>query len=341
MTTSPDPTRTVTDLPRTMRAVVYHRYGTSEALGLEEVAVPTPSRGEVLVAVGASSLNALDWRLMTGTPYLVRLTQGLRRPRRSIPGADVAGTVVAVGPGVTRFAPGDAVFGQSEGGGCAPYLTVDASHVVPRPEGVSVEAAGATPVAGLTALQGLRTHGAVAPGDHVLVNGAAGGVGTFSVQVAKALGAEVTAVTSARNAELVRSLGADTVIDYTTTDFLEGDARYDVVLDMLGNRTPAQWLGRLRPGARFVGVSGSMSNRWFGPVPHLVRTALAFRRAEPSYHQFTAAPVEEDLTFLGGLLASGALVPAVDRVIGLDDVPAGMAEIGGGHARAKIVVTPR
>ncbi len=337
---SPDPTAT-TALPRTMRAVTYDRYGTSEALSVAEVAVPEPAAHEVLVAVEASSLNALDWRLLTGTPYLVRTTQGLRRPRRRIPGADVAGTVVAVGADVTRVHPGDRVFGESAGGGCAEYATVDAAHVVALPVGVSSEAAGATPVAGLTALQGLRTHGAVEPGDRVLVNGAAGGVGTFAVQVAKALGGEVTAVTSGRNAELVRSLGADTVIDYATTDFVDRGDRFDVVLDVAGNRTPAEYRRVLAPGGRFVAVSGPMTNRWLGPLPHLLRTALALRPADASFHQFTAAPVQDDLAFLAGLLASGEVVPAVDRVVGLEGVPAGIAEIAGGHARAKIVVTPR
>ena len=327
-------------LPDTMRAVVARRYGTAEVLAVEEVPVPSPGRGEILVAVEASSLNALDWRLLTGTPYLVRLTNGLRRPRHPVPGADVAGRVVAVGAGVTRFRVGDGVFGESRGGGCSSHLTVDAEHVAAVPDAVSWRDAGTTPVAGLTALQGLRTRGRVQPGDHVLVNGAAGGVGTFAVQVAKALGAEVTAVTSSRNVELVRSLGADTVVDYGATDFTTLGRRFDVLFDVVGNRTAAECLRLLRPDGRLVAVSGPMTNRWLGPVPHLVRTGLAVRRAEASFHQFTAAPVAEDLAFLGTLLASGAVSPAIDRVIGLEDVPAALAEIGTGHTRAKIAVRP-
>lgn len=327
-------------LPERMQTVVGRRYGTAEVLQIENMPVPTPSDNEVLVAVEASSLNALDWHFLTGTPYLLRAVNGPRRPKRTIPGADVAGTVVAAGSEVARFRPGDAVFGECPGGGCAPYLTVAADHVVTKPAEVSFEAAGATPVAGLTALQGLRTHGAVRAGDHVLINGAAGGVGTFAVQIAKALGAEVTAVCSTRNVELVRSLGADAVIDYTAADFVDGGQRFDVMLDNVGNRSPAECVSVLRSGSRYVAVSGPKTNRWLGPVPHLVWTALAMRRAEPSFHQFTASPVDDDLVFLGELLASGAVAPAIDRVIGLDDVADALAEIGTGHTRAKIVVTP-
>jgi NADPH:quinone reductase-like Zn-dependent oxidoreductase len=302
--------------------------------------VPAPGTGEVLVRVEASSLNALDWHLLTGTPYLVRLAEGLRAPKRPVPGADVCGTVVAVGADVTRFAPGDAVFGECKGGGCSEYLTVDENNVVALPPTVSSVAAGATPVAGLTALQGLRTHGDVRAGDHVLVNGAAGGVGTFAVQIAKALGAEVTAVCSTGNVEMVRRLGADTVVDYCTDDFVAGGARFDVMLDGVGNRSPADLLSVLKPDARLVVISGPKTNRWLGPVPHMVRTALALRRKSQSFHQFTASPEIGDLSFLGELLESGRIEPEIQRVIGLDRVADAMAEIGTGHAKAKIVVTP-
>jgi len=342
MKTRPTDERTGTTPPmaQTMRAAVAHRYGNADVLAVEDLPVPTPGDGELLVHVEGSSLNALDWHFLTGTPYLIRPSNGLRRPKRTIPGADVAGTVVATGPGVTEFRPGDAVFGECKGGGCAPYLTVDATNVVSKPANVSFEAAGATPVAGLTALQGLRTHGSVQPGERVLINGAAGGVGTFAVQIAKALGADVTAVCSSGNVDLVRSLGADTVIDYTTDDFVDGGSRFDVMLDNVGNRTPADCLAVLRPGARFVAISGPKTNRWLGPVPHIVRTALAFLRADPSFHQFVASPVEADLTFLGELLAGGSITPAIDRVIGLDDVADGLTEISTGHTKAKIAVRP-
>ena len=179
------------------------------------------------------------------------------------------------------------------------------------------------------------------PGDHVLINGAAGGVGTFAVQIAKALGAEVTAVCSTRNVEMVRSLGADTVIDYTTDDFVPGGARFDVMLDNVGNRTPAECLSVLTPTARYVAVSGPKTNRWLGPIPSILRAALAFRRAEPTLHQFTAAPNEADLVTLAEMLADGSIAPAIDRVINLDEVADALTGIGTGHARSKIAVLPK
>lgn len=330
-------------LPATMTAVTARAYGGPEVLATETLPVPTPQAGELLVEVRASSLNALDWHFLTGTPYLMRPMSGMRRPKRIVRGADVAGVVVGVGDGVTRFAVGDSVFGEGPGGGCGQYLTVKETSVVAIPDGVPFEAAGATPVAGLTALQGLRTHGGVKPGDRVLINGAAGGVGTMAVQIAKALGAHVTAVCSTRNVEMVRSLGADDVLDYTRDDYVEGGARFDVMLDNVGNRAPRENRSVLRPGARYVVVSGPKANRWVDPLPYLVRARLAFVRAEASFHQFTAQANADDLTFLGELLASGRLVPQVDRVIGLDGVDglaAALAEIGSGHARAKIVVAP-
>jgi NADPH:quinone reductase-like Zn-dependent oxidoreductase len=331
---------TISPLPTTMNAVTARRYGGPEVLATEVLPVPTPAAGELLVDVRASSLNALDWHFLTGTPYLMRLLFGLRRPKRVVRGADVAGVVVGVGEGVTRFAVGDAVFGEGPGGGCGEYLVVNAANVVPIPDGVTFEAAGATPVAGLTALQGLRTHADVQPGDAVLINGAAGGVGTMAVQIAKVLGAHVTAVCSTRNVDMVRNLGADDVIDYTSDDYVAGGARFDVLLDNVGNRTPKDNRSVLRRGGRYVAVSGPKQNRWVDPLPYIVRSRLAYLRADASFHQFTAAPVADDLTFLGELLATGRLVPQVERVIGLDGVADGLAEIGSSHARAKIVVVP-
>jgi NADPH:quinone reductase-like Zn-dependent oxidoreductase len=337
--TNPDPA-SAEHPPATMRAVTARTYGGPEVLATEELAVSTPAAGELLVEVRASSLNALDWHFLTGTPYLMRLMSGLRRPKRFVRGADVAGVVVAVGDGISRFAVGDTVFGEAPGGGCGHYLTVKEADVVAIPEGVSFESAAATPVAGLTALQGLRTHGAVLPGDRVLINGAAGGVGTMAVQIAKALGAEVTAVCSTRNVDMIRSLGADEVIDYTRDDFVAGGARFDVMIDSVGNRHPKECRSVLVEGGRYVAISGPKANRWIDPLPYLVRARVAFVRADASFHQFTAAADVDDLTFLGELLASGRLVPEIDRVVGLDGVADALAEIGSGHARAKIVVVP-
>lgn len=327
--------------PSRMRAVVARRYGTADVVAIEDVPVPAPDTGEVLVGVAASSLNALDWHFLTGTPYFLRLMSGLRRPRRVIPGADVAGTVVAVGPGVERVAVGDKVFGEASGrGGCSPYATVAERSLAALPVGVSFEAAAATPVAGLTALQGLRTHGKVQPGDRVLVNGAAGGVGTFAVQIAKALGAEVTAVCSTRNVAMVRDLGADGVIDYTRDEVTAAGANFDVLLDNVGTLRPAECRRLLTPHGRYVMVGGSKANPWVDPIPSIIRGHLSFLRASQSFHQFVAASNREDLDVLGQLLADGQVKPAIQRVIGLDGVAAALAEIGTGHVRAKIVVVP-
>lgn len=326
-------------LPETMSAIVAPRYGT-HVLERREVPVPTVEKHQVLIKVAASSLNALDWHLVTGTPYMVRLVQGLRKPKRSIPGADVVGEVVAIGSEVTRLRVGDRVFGESPGGGFAPYSAAPESHMACVSNDVSDEAAGATPVAALTAIQALRTHADVQPGEHVLINGAAGGVGTFSVQIAKALGATVTAVCSTGNVDMVAGLGADEVVDYRTQDFVAGGARFDVMVDNVGSRTPAENISVLKPGARYVAVSGPKANNWLDPMRYILRMAIAIRRTEATLHQFTASPNHEDMVMLAEMLADGRIVPAIDRVIGLDQVQEAFTQIGGGHAPAKIVVKP-
>ena len=338
--THPDADSFLEPIPATMMAAVTRSYGTPEIVAIEELTVPSPKEGEMLVKVEASSLNALDWHFLTGTPYMLRLINGLRKPKRLVPGADVAGTVVVVGTGVEGFAVGDEVFGECGRGGCSPYLTTDAAHVVAKPAAVSFQAAGATSVAGLTALQGLRSKANVQPGDRVIINGAAGGVGTFAVQIAKALGAHVTGVCSTRNVEMVRALGADEVIDYTTDDYVAGGARFDVMLDNVGNREATESLSVLVSGGRYVLVSGPKENKWVDPMRHVARMWWACKRSSQSFHQYVAEPNAEDLTYLGELLASGQLKPEIQRVIGLDGVAEALTEIGTGHTRAKIVVVP-
>lgn len=341
--TSSDATETPApgDVPATMTALTARTYGGPKVLTQEEIPVPVPSEGEVLVEVEATALNPLDWHFLNGTPYVARPVFGLRRPKRVVPGADVAGVVVRTGPGSSRFAVGSRVFGESGGGGLGAYAAVKEDSLALVPAGVSAVAAAATPVAGLTALQGLRDHGAVAAGDRVLVNGAAGGVGTMAVQIARAFDAEVTAVCSTRNVDMVRALGADHVVDYTREDFTDTDARFDVMLDNVGNRRPHEVRDLMRPGGRYVAVSGPKANRWLDPLPYIVRAKAAFVRGHASFHNFTAAPNPDDLTLLGEFLRSGQVVPQIDRVIGLDAVAEALAEIGSGHARAKIVVAPR
>jgi NADPH:quinone reductase-like Zn-dependent oxidoreductase len=323
-----------------MPAVIQHRFGTADVLRVEEVPVPEPGKDQVLIQVEAASLNALDWHFVSGTPYLIRPVAGLRRPKRKTPGADVAGTVVAVGDDVDRLTPGDVVFGEVRGGACASYVTAGTKGLVPAPPSVSIEAAAATPVAGLTAVQALRTHAKLQPGERVLINGASGGVGTMAVQIAKALGAHVTGVCSTGNVDLVRSIGADRVIDYTADDFADEARPFDVILDNVGNRSTEDCLSVLTPEGRYVQTSGPKENRWFGPMPSIAGRALRFRRASQSFHQFTADPNQEDMTFLAELLESGALVPQIQRTIDLTGVADAVAEISGGHTRAKIVVKP-
>lgn len=327
-------------VPKRMRAVVASGYGGPDVLSIQEIDTPTPAENQVLIKVEASSLNALDWHMRTGTPYFLRLMEGLRTPKRLIDGADFAGTVVSLGDGVTDIAIGDEVLGEANGGGFGEYMVAPTKVVVPKPTNVSWQDAGATGVAGLTALQGLRTHANVQPGEHVLINGAAGGVGTFAVQIAKALGAEVTAVCSARNVEMVSALGADHVVDYTTEDFVVGGARFDVMFDGVGNRSAKECKRVLKDGGRFVLISGPKGNPWLDPVPHMIKTMVSFKRASQSFHHFTASPNAEDLNQLAEMLASGALKPEIQCTVGLDGVAEGLAEIGSGHVRSKIVVLP-
>lgn len=242
----------------TMKAITYHRYGGPEVLEYGDVARPTAAEGQVLVRVHATSINAADYRLMRADPFLVRMTKGLRRPRLPILGVDVAGVIEAVGPGAQRFHVGDEVFGETPHGGCfAEYVAVDEDALGAKPEGISFEQAAAVPLAGVTALQGLRDKGEVAAGTAVLVQGAGGGVGTFAVQVATALGATVTAVCGPASADLMADLGADHVIDYTTEDFAASGRRYDVIVGINGHRSLGDYRRCLNPGGRYVMVGGA------------------------------------------------------------------------------------
>jgi NADPH:quinone reductase-like Zn-dependent oxidoreductase len=328
-------------MPLTMIAVTASRYGGSDALAIESVSTPKPERGRLLVRVKASSANAFDWHMLSGTPYFLRLFAGLLKPKRLIQGQDVAGIVEAIGTDAIGFQIGDAVFGASRGS-FAEYTTVNPAYVAALPPGVEFVAAAATTTAGLTALQALRTHGAVKAGDRVLINGAAGGVGTFAVQLAKILGAtEITAVCSTSHLEQARALGADRVVDYLHEDFVANGDRYDVVIDIVGNRTAAEISSILAPAARYVGVSGPMTNRWIGPLLYQSRIKRALRRADATFHRFTADTNTEDLLFLAGLLASGQLVPAIDRVVGLGEVADAIDQIATGHGAGKIVIVPK
>jgi NADPH:quinone reductase-like Zn-dependent oxidoreductase len=314
-----------------MRAFVYERYGPPENLRLAEVDRPVPAAGEVLVKVLAASVNAADWHVLRGKPLFSRATLGLLRPKHRILGVDIAGQVEVVGGGVSGFQPGDQVYANllDHGyGGFAEYATVPVGVMAPKPANLSFEEAAAVPMAAVTALQGLGRHGRLQPGQTVLINGGSGGVGSFAVQLAKAAGAEVTAVTSTPNLELVRSLGADHLVDYTTTDVAAGGRRYDRILDTVGNRSVAELKGALADGGK-AAVTG------FTSVGRLLAVSL---RGGKDIAQVQAHVTTEDLERLSELIEAGRVRPRIDRRYRFADLPAAIAYLEQGHARAKVVV---
>ena len=324
-----------------MKAIVYCDYGDAEVLRLEDVETPVPNDDQLLVKVHAASLNPLDWHLMRGTPYLVRMMAGLRRPESMRLGVDFSGTVEAVGKNVTQFKPGDEVFGGRDGA-LAEYVAVRADRaVVTKPANVSFEQAASVPIAAITALQSLRDKAKVQPGEKVLINGASGGVGTFAVQIAKSLGAVVTGVCSTRNLDMVRSLGADRVIDYTKEDFATGSERYDAIVDNVGNRSLSEFRRVLTPKGRYVlvGGGGPGDHPWIGPFGRVIGAALEKPFISQQMGMFIAELNKEDLTVLAGLMASGKVTPVIDRRYPLSDTASAMRYLEEGHARGKVIVT--
>ncbi len=317
-----------------MRAALVRNYRTLEAAEVER---PEPAAGDVLVRVRATSLNAVDWYGFAGRPYLARPLMGLRRPKSSELGADFAGVVEAVGDGVAAFAPGDEVYG-SQGGAFAEYVIANKA-VAPKPRNLSFAEAAAVPLAGFTALQGLRDHGALEPGQRVLVNGASGGVGTFAVQVARALGAEVDAVCSTRNIEQARALGAARVFDYAREDFTRSGARYDILFDNAGNRSWRSMRRVLEPDGRVVLVGGPREKRLLGPLGHVARVTLLARLGARTAGFFIAKPNGADLATLCTLVEAGLVKPVVERRYSFAQIAEAMRAMGEGHARGKLVVT--
>jgi NADPH:quinone reductase-like Zn-dependent oxidoreductase len=323
-----------------MKAIVYDRYGSPEVLRFEDIDGPRVGPEQVLVRARAAAPNPWDWHFMRGEPYIVRALSGLRRPRKpTVPGSDLAGVVEVVGERVAGFEPGDEVYGFVGFGGFGELAAVDAEVLAPKPANISFEEAAAVPLAGLTALQGLRDHGRLRAGQKVLINGAAGGVGTFAVQIARALGAEVTGVCSTRNLEMVRSLGANRVVDYTSQDVFDTDERYDIVLDNVGNHDRPEWRKVMPTGGRFVPVSGRQPlSNWLVPVPHgltLLWTSLLGKPVDG----FTARPSADDLHYLTELIEQGLVRPVIQRSFSLDGVAEAMAELEEGHVSGKLVVT--
>jgi NADPH:quinone reductase-like Zn-dependent oxidoreductase len=322
-----------------MKAIACHRYGAPEALRLEDVEKPTPGDGEVLIQVRAASLNAYDWGLMRGRPLIGRLFVGLRKPRTTRTGRDVAGRVESVGPGVTRFKPGDDVFGLCRGS-LVEYACALESNLAAKPANVSFEEAAAVPIAGLTALQGLRAA-RIQSGQRVLINGAAGGIGTFAVQIAKSFGADVTGVCSTRNMAMVSSIGADRVVDYTRTDFTRSGDRYDLIFDLVANHSFLECRRVLGPKGLLVAAgSGGADGRRFGRRMGRVLTgALISQFVGQKVVFFMARRSQEDLVTLGGLLESRKVVPVIDSRHRLSEASEAFRRLSEGHARGKIVVT--
>jgi NADPH:quinone reductase-like Zn-dependent oxidoreductase len=326
-----------------MKAIGFDSYGPPEVLRLRDVDMPAVGDNDVLVRVRAASVNPLDWHFMRGSPYLVRVLAGLSRPRAAAArlGADMSGSVEAVGTNVTGFRPGDQVFGGlDDRGTLAEYLTIRAdAAILAKPAGLTFEQAAAVPVAAVTALQALRDKGHVQRGHKVLVNGASGGVGTFAVQIAKALGAEVTGVCSTQNAETAASLGADRVIDYTREDFTRARGHYDLLVDIAGNRTLAETRRVLAPKGVLVAVGGPNKGRWVGPLGRSVKMALMSPAVSQRLVSFLAHQTKKDLAVLSELLETGKITPVIDRTYPLGDVAAAIRYLEQGHARGKVIIT--
>ena len=322
----------------TMTAVVQRRYGPPEAvLACARVAKPVPRAGEVLVHVHAASVHPGDVFVVTGVPYVLRLAFGLRRPGSGVPGRDLAGLVEAVGAGVTGLRPGDAVFGWTATGSLAEYVRAPAANFVPKPERLTMAQAAALATSGLTALQALRDVARVQPGQTVLITGASGGVGSFAVQIAKAMGAEVTGVCNTRNLALVRALGADHVIDYTEVDFTRGARRYDVILDNVEAQPLAATRRALAPTGTLIPNSGK-GGRWFGPLGRIVAAQVRSRFTRQHLRPFLSVEKHDDLRALAELVEAGTVTPAVDRAFPLERAADALAYVGEGHARGKVVV---
>jgi NADPH:quinone reductase-like Zn-dependent oxidoreductase len=315
----------------TMNAIVQPAYGSAAVLRFEEVERPAPGNGEVLVRVRAASVCRGDVHLLTGTPYLLRLMFGLRRPKRRVAGQQVAGTVEAVGPGVTTLKPGDEVFGQTPGGAFAEYVCAPAPAFAPKPANLTFDQAAAVPVSGMTALQALRDVGQLGPGQKVLINGASGGVGCFAVQIAKALGAEVTAVCSTRHVDKVRSLGADRVVDYTREDFARGTERYDAMLDLVGNRSIADCKAVLQPKGVLLSSAGSLG--W------MLKVMLAGMFGSQKMVLVMSTPKQEDLLALRALIEAGKVTPVIERRYALREVPAALGHVAEGHSQGTTVIS--
>ena len=332
-----EPAPAISAETETMKAVVHHCYGSPDVLEYGDIEKPTPTDDEVLVKVVAASVNPLDWHFVRGTPYFLRLMTGTGAPDEPRLGVDFAGTVEAVGDSVTRFKPGDEVFGGADGA-FAEYLTIrEEGQLVMKPADVSFEQAASAPIAAVTALQALRDLGKLESGQSVLINGASGGVGTFAVQIAKSMGAEVTGVCSTRNVEMVLSIGADHVFDYKKEDYTESGKQYDLIIDMVGNHSLSANKQALKPDGTFVIVGGGKGN-WLGPMMTPIKALFLSPFVDQEFVMVLAEITPDDLTILGDLMQAGAVTPVIDSRYALSDIKAAIQHSEEGHTRGKIII---
>jgi NADPH:quinone reductase-like Zn-dependent oxidoreductase len=321
-----------------MKGIVRRCYGSPDVLRYEDIARPTPADNEVLVKVNAASVNPLDWHYLEGTPYLVRMDAGFGKPQNPRLGVDFAGTVEAVGRNVTRFKPGDEVFG-GKFGAFAEYVTVRESGALAlKPGNVTFEQAASVPIAAITALQALRDKGQIRAGQKVLINGASGGIGTFAVQIAKSFGAEVTGVCSTRNVDLVRSIGADHVIDYTKEDFTKGQQRYDLIVDNVGTHSVLEYKRVLNPKGTLVMVGSTTPGNWFGWLADPIEALMLSPFMSQKFSMILTDFNKDDLATVGALLQSGKVTPVIDRRYKLSETPTALRYLEAGHARGKVVL---
>jgi NADPH:quinone reductase-like Zn-dependent oxidoreductase len=321
-----------------MKAIVQEKYGSAEVLEFRKIDKPEIGDGEVLVHVRAAGVNPADWAIMSGLPYVARPVYGLRKPKNGVRGTDVAGQVEAVGSSITRFGPGDEVFGWCVGS-FADYAAVAEDALAQKPANLIFEQAAAVPMAGLVALQALRDHGNTRAGQRVLINGASGGIGTFAVQIAKSLGAHVTGVCSTGNMDLVRSIGADQVVDYTAEDFTQSGQRYDLILDNVGNHSLSDLRGALNPTGTLVPNSGGFDNHWFASGGRVISAHVLNRFVSHKLRPFVVSPKLEDLVVLRELIEAGKLTPVIDRTYPLSEASQAIGQVGKGHARGKVTIT--
>jgi NADPH:quinone reductase-like Zn-dependent oxidoreductase len=321
-----------------VKAIVYYEYGGPDVLRCEEIDKPAPADGEVLLKIRAASLNPYDWHFMRGEPYGIRLMAGVGKPKNRRLGADVAGVVESVGSAVKNLKHGDAVYGLCQGA-FGEYVCTLETKLVKKPDDVSFENAASLPIAALTALQALRDKGKIQSRHKVLVNGASGGVGTFGVQIAKSFGAEVTGVTSTRNVELVRSIGADHVIDYTKEDFTKSEQRFDLILDCVGNHTFAECRCVLNANGKVIGAGGTTDNWMLKPISRMITSTLQSIFVSQKPVSIFAKMNQADLLLMNELLLSGKVKPVIDRCCRLKEVPDAMRYLEEGHARGKVLLT--